>query len=183
MARGEQSDEDMNVSRSRIPDLEPERLLQELQDGGVQYVLIGGFAALLRGSPDVTEDVDITPLRETSNLTRLAEVLRGIDAVALTPAGDDEPDWPIDDQHLRLRDTTQFRTRHGLLDVVINPAAADGYPDLINDSDAVDLPGGPSVFVLRLGRIIKSKRASDRPKDRAALPGLERLLSDDESGS
>ncbi len=47
MARGERSDEDMNVSRSRIPDLEPERLLQELQDGGVQYVLIGGFATPL----------------------------------------------------------------------------------------------------------------------------------------
>ncbi len=44
MARG---DEDMNVPRSRIPDLEPERLLQELQDGGVQYVLIGGYATPL----------------------------------------------------------------------------------------------------------------------------------------
>src|SRR5262249_61250211 len=40
------------------PELAPEQILAELAEHGVRYVLIGGFAAVIHGSPYVTVDVD-----------------------------------------------------------------------------------------------------------------------------
>lgn len=158
---------------------DPNALLTALRDGDVEFVLIGGFAAMLHGSPILTQDIDITPARDAPNLARLARVLRDLDAVVLSPKGDEEPDWPIDDQHLRLRETTFLTTRVGLVDVVINPAAANGYPDLADGAVEVAIPDGPTILVAPLQRIIDSKRAANRPKDHAALPVLEALLHND----
>ncbi len=174
MARGRRSGSE---PASPGAPLEPERLLQALHRGGVKFVVIGGFAALLHGFDQPTEDIDITPLRDPENLVRLATVLKGLDAVAQDAAGRDNPDWPIDDQHLRLAETTFLRTRFGRLDVVINPAGASGYHDLVQDAIALQLPDGPVILVATLERIISSKKAADRPKDHAALPSLLELLA------
>lgn len=185
MARGQgdsgtpQRRRDQEEARREVP-FEPERLIAVLEEAGVSFVLIGGFAAMLHGSTVPTEDIDITPLRDSRNLARLAAALHELGAVPLSAEGEDESWWPIDDQHLRMRDTTHFRTRHGYIDVVINPAAAKGYPDLVNDASPVALPGGSRPMVLALMRIIESKRAADRPKDRAVLPVLEQLIADAE---
>ena len=78
---------------------------------------------------------------------------------------------------LRLQETTFLTTRFGDVDIVINPAAAEGYPDLMRASESFLLSvGGVSVRIAKLERVIASKRASDRPKDRDALPRLEALL-------
>jgi hypothetical protein len=52
----------------------PDKLLEALERHGVHYVVIGGLAAELRGSPYVTRDVDVTPSRERLNLGRLASL-------------------------------------------------------------------------------------------------------------
>lgn len=60
---------------------------------------------------------------------------------------------------------------------MINPAATEGYPDLARPSESFLLVvGGVEVRIANLERVIASKRASDRPKDRDALPRLETLL-------
>ncbi|MEI7761375.1 MAG: hypothetical protein WCJ67_11525 [Thermoleophilia bacterium] len=100
-----------------------------------------------------------------------------MDARVLTDDGSIDVAWPIDDQHLRLRETTFLTTCFGDLDVVINPAAAEGYPDLARPSESFLIAvGGAEVRVANLDRVIASKRASDRPKDRDAVPRLEALL-------
>lgn len=61
--------------------------------------------------------------------------------------------------------------------MVVNPAAADGYPDLARPSESFLLTiGDVEVRIANLARVIESKRASDRPKDRDAIPRLEALL-------
>ncbi len=157
--------------------LDPEALFAVLVRHGVRFVLIDAYAAVVRGWSEPTSDLDITPDAEIRNLARLAEALREIDAVALTPSGDPDPGWPIDDQHLRLRGTTFLSTRHGDLDIVLNPAAADGYADLARASESFVLRlGSIEVRVANLERVIASKRACNRPKDRDAVPRLEVLL-------
>jgi len=64
---------------------DPEAMLRILTDHGVQYVLIGGLAATLHGSPLRTGDVDICPSRSPENLTRLAAALRAMDARIRSP--------------------------------------------------------------------------------------------------
>ncbi len=60
--------------------LEPDELFACLDRHQVQYVLIGGLAAVLHGSPLPTVDADICPSRDRENLTRLAAALRELDA-------------------------------------------------------------------------------------------------------
>jgi hypothetical protein len=156
---------------------DPEAILTMLTRHGVQFVVIGAYAAVTQGWPEPTADIDITPNRDLPNLQRLAAALREMDANVLTDEGEIDPSWPIDDQHLRLRETTFLTTRYGDIDVVTNPAAANGYPDLARPSESFALKlGETEVRVAKLERVIESKRATDRPKDRDAIPRLEQLL-------
>ncbi len=47
-------------------------LLEVLADTGVEFVLVGGLAAIAHGSARLTQDVDIVYARDEENLERLA---------------------------------------------------------------------------------------------------------------
>ena len=57
-------------------------LLAVLRTHDVDFVLIGGIAAVAHGSPFPTEDVDITPLSTKDNLERLSGALTELDAIS-----------------------------------------------------------------------------------------------------
>ncbi len=59
---------------------DPRRICRELNAHGVRYVLVGGFAAAVHGSPLPTDDVDIVPARDTDNLDRLGAALTSLGA-------------------------------------------------------------------------------------------------------
>jgi hypothetical protein len=52
-----------------------ETLVRRLSDGGVQYIVVGGFAGTVLGSPRITIDLDIVYARGTDNLERLVRAL------------------------------------------------------------------------------------------------------------
>jgi len=52
-----------------------EKAVQTLCDAGVDFVVIGGVAATLHGSPQVTYDLDICYSRASANLRRLVQAL------------------------------------------------------------------------------------------------------------
>jgi hypothetical protein len=58
----------------------PEAILDVLERHRVRYVLIGGFAATIHGSPYVTTDVDITPATGPENLAQLPAALNELEA-------------------------------------------------------------------------------------------------------
>src|SRR5207302_2439809 len=49
------------VAEPEVPAFRPQEIVAVLARHGVDYVLIGGFAAVAHGAPHVTVDVDITP--------------------------------------------------------------------------------------------------------------------------
>jgi hypothetical protein len=59
--------------------LDPERILRLLNQGGVEYVLIRGFAVVIRGYERLTSDLDICYARSRENVKRLVHVLSPID--------------------------------------------------------------------------------------------------------
>jgi hypothetical protein len=61
--------------RASEPEFRPERILRALNDHGVRFVLVGGFAAVIHGSPYVTTYLDIVPERTRANLERLSSAL------------------------------------------------------------------------------------------------------------
>ena len=62
--------------------LRPKEIIATLAEYRVAYVMIGGLAAVLHGSPTITSDADICPDRSLRNLERLAEALRAMHAGA-----------------------------------------------------------------------------------------------------
>lgn len=163
------------------PTFDPERLLEVLHRHDVSFVLIGGLAAVARGSPLPTTDVDVTPDRSAENLDRLAAALRELEARIRTA----EPEGvmvPIDAEFLAAQPRMlNLVTSAGDLDITFTPAGfEDGYSGLIGESDRIELVAGTTTQVAGLAAIIRSKEAADREKDRRALPYLRALL--DETG-
>src|SRR5437763_10977399 len=54
------------------------QLLQRLSDAGVEFVVVGGFAAVAHGSSLVTKDVDVCTRFDLPNVTRILTALNGI---------------------------------------------------------------------------------------------------------
>lgn len=157
------------------PAFDPVALLGTLARHRVRFVVIGGIAALSQGSPLPTEDVDVTPEREDENLDRLAAALAELDARLRTDGGDVVP-LPPDSRLLAQAETWTLATRHGDLDLVFSPPGTGGYDDLRRDAFEVDLGRDVHVRVAALADVIRSKEASNRPKDRAQLPALRQTL-------
>jgi hypothetical protein len=154
---------------------DPRRLCAALTDAGVRFVVIGGFAAAIHGSPLPTTDVDIVPARDDDNLERLAQALRALDAKLRTAGG--PVATRIDAGFLRAMPIVlNLTTDCGDLDLTFEPAGDVGDYAGWNEG-AVDVEIGPGLRV-RIGSlddIIRSKRAAGRPKDVGALPYLEAL--------
>jgi hypothetical protein len=135
------------------------RFLRALVEEGVDFMVVGLAAAALQGAPAVTRDIDLW-LRDPAD-PLLAAALKRAGAVYIPP-GPDHP--PL----LAGGDATLF-------DIVTTVHGIGPYAREVRR--AVRVPVGQvEVKVLPLARIIASKRALDRPKDRAILPALEDAL-------
>lgn len=156
-------------------EFQPLALLETLTRHGVRFVVIGGIAALAQGSPLPTEDVDITPERSDENVERLAAALAELDVRLRTSEGHEVP-LPADARLLAQAEIWTLVTRFGDLDIVLVPPGTAGYDDLRRDSFEVELDDGVRVSVASLADVIRSKEASNRPKDRAQLPALRQTL-------
>lgn len=159
-----------------MSDFDPAEILRVLDRHGVEYVLIGGMAAVVHGSAHVTTDVDVVPLDGKENLARLSEALRELQA-RIRVAGEPEG-VPFDHSAESLSRVRiwNLRTDHGDLDVTFEPSGTQGYDDLRRDAVRVRL-AEVDVHVASLADVIRSKEAAGRARDRAVLPGLRELLA------
>ncbi|HEX9889500.1 MAG TPA: hypothetical protein VGA69_08500 [Nitriliruptorales bacterium] len=155
---------------------DPTTIVRVLDEHGVRYVVIGGVAARLHGSPTLTEDMDVTPERSEDNLRRLAQALAQLGARLAVPGVDGGLAVPLD-QDTFSSPVMTFTTSAGEVDVVLEPAGTGGFEQLL--SRAVEFEVfGVHVHVADLADIIASKETSDRPKDRVHLPLLRQLAEE-----
>ena len=160
-----------------MPILESIRILEALQRSQVDYVVIGGVAATLHGSPLPTRDLDICPSRVAENLERLARALREMDA--RLRVGSDEPNgipFPCEGPFLAQKNVWNLVTRFGALDLAFEPAGTGGYESLEPRAAHYELGGGLTVATAALEDVIRSKEAANRAKDHQTLPTLRLLL-------
>lgn len=164
----------------RPPDFQPEAVIRLLGRHEVQYVLIGGLAAVTHGSPIVTVDIDLCYAREEANLERLAAALSEAHA-ELRGA---EPGLPfrLDARTLKAGDAFTFTTDLGWIDVMATPAGTEGYEDLARTAEPFEL-FGHRVLVAALDDLIRMKRAAGRPKDLIELENLGALRDEIDRGA
>ena len=158
-------------------EFQPAAILESLDRHGVEYVLIGGYAALLHGSTLPTRDLDITPRRQADNLTNLIAALEDLDA-RVRVSDDVEPlPFKTSPESLSTVTVLNLATRFGDLDLVVQPAGFPAGYDGLAAGAEVETIGGIDVMVAALSDVIASKEAAGRDKDIVALPLLIGLLN------
>jgi predicted nucleotidyltransferase len=137
-------------------------LLDALVRRGIRFMLVGLSAAVLQGANSGTRDIDIW-FEDTSD-ERIREAVREANGVWVSGSfGMRPPQIGGDALGDRLDVVTHM---HGL------GRFADEYANAVEiEIDGLPLP------VLRLERILASKRAAGRAKDLAAIPALEEALA------
>lgn len=157
---------------SEEPRFQPDQILLALSAEGVDYVVVGGFAAQVHGSPSLTRDIDICYGLDRENLGRLARALSKLRAIRRgSSAG---VNAPIDELALRAGDLFTLTTQHGDVDLLGHPDPGFDFETL--DRTAIDAAiAGVRVRVASLDDLIAMKRAAGRPKDRIELEILGAL--------
>jgi hypothetical protein len=153
---------------------DPLQILAVLRRHRVNFVVVGGLAAVMHGSDMATFDLDVTPQRRQDNLERLARALKEIGAAIRV---EDVPEGVVFDPtatFLERVSVLNLTTSFGDLDLVMTPTGLAGYDAMAADASEIEIDG-VIVQIASLADVIASKEASDRAKDRLTLPGLRVL--------
>ncbi|MFM7891605.1 MAG: hypothetical protein ACKO8V_06900 [Actinomycetota bacterium] len=158
-----------------MTEFDPFQMCRILNEEHVAYVVLGGFAANLLGSPLMTRDLDVIPDRTSENLERLGKALTRMNA-KIRISGDAVP-TKIDGPFLaNMPHMLNLVTDFGDIDITFTPAGRAGtYAGWKSSSSPAQIDEGLVVEVASLDDIIDSKRTANRAKDQVALPYLESL--------
>jgi Nucleotidyl transferase AbiEii toxin, Type IV TA system len=145
------------------------RLLRRLVRADVDFVVIGGVAVIVQGSPRFTKDLDICYATDQANLDRLGALLVELDA-RLRGVEEDLPFVP-DGHTLRATQILTLTTREGDLDLMADPAGSPGYRSLRRKASRIELDG-ETVLIASIEDLIAMKAAAGRPQDLVDLESL-----------
>lgn len=148
-------------------------LLATLCDAGVEFIIVGGAAAVIQGAPITTLDLDIVHRRTPENVSRLLDVLLRLDATmrydlanrGLRPTA----------EMLAGKGQINLSTSLGPIDPLCELDEGKGYDELLVHSQSV-IDEGRLLRVLDLPTLIEVKAKAGRPKDRMVLPILVATL-------
>ncbi|HVS53262.1 MAG TPA: nucleotidyltransferase [Opitutaceae bacterium] len=150
-----------------------DRLLHRLADSGLEFVIIGGFAAITHGSAMVTRDLDICVLLTNETVEKLRAILA---------------DW-----HPRHRMTPQklsflefptsgpvhnlyLETDYGIVDVLSSVLGVGDFNRLKGNAESYEV-GGRVYRVISLDDLIAAKEAVGREKDLLAVKELRAIAA------
>lgn len=152
-----------------------EALIRRLAAADVRFVLIGGFAGTVLGSPRTTVDLDVAYARDEENLARLAAALKPL----LPRLRGAPPGLPfvLDAATLARGLNFTLTTSLGDLDLLGDVTGGGGYEDLLPHTRRIRV-FDTEVAVVTLPWLIRLKRASGRPRDLVAVAELEALLEE-----
>lgn len=154
-----------------LPDLPT--ILEALVGHGVEFVIIGGMAAVAQGAPITTFDLDICHRRSAENHRRLVAALK-LFKPALRAPGEAVP-FVWDVRTLELGCNFTLSTTAGDLDILGELAGGATYDDLVPGSSDLEL-FGHRVRVMGLRDLLRAKETLGRPKDTAVIEILRETL-------
>ena len=156
---------------SRSAPQQTDELLGLLHDAGVQFVVVGGVAAICHGSATMTRDLDVAAPMTVENVERLMTALRPHHPKHVT-----RPDLGLIDDPIEY--LAGFRmllidTDLGRLDVLKEVQPVGSVEDLVTEE--FELLPGKMFRVIGLDQLIEIKAHVGRPKDRIVEMELRAL--------
>lgn len=147
-----------------------EGLLGKLVEGGVEFVLVGGYSAMLHGSSLMTQDIDVVCPLGADNLARLFDVLEDSNPIhRMVPSN---PRFVRDDVTKGGWQNLYLRTDLGVLDCLGEVRGIGNYEDCLARSIEIQLDSF-SIRGLSIEALIEAKRAMGRPRDIETAEQLE----------
>jgi hypothetical protein len=148
-------------------------LIPRLREAGVDFVVIGGVAAIAHGSARITTDLDIASSMDFPNLQNVIRALADLnpkhrwrqDLGVITP----------DDTNLRGLRNLYLSTDWGILDILGEVSGVGMFSDVLALADELDLGEYGRCKVINLDGLIAAKTAAGRPKDKLTVIELETI--------
>jgi predicted nucleotidyltransferase len=153
-------------------------LLRHLSEAGVEFIIVGGAAAVLHGAPITTEDLDIVHRRTPENIARLKALLDDLNAHVRELAS---RKLPVSETALAGEGHILLETSFGPLDCLGTIVEGRGFEELLSHSEAVS-DEGIEFRVVDLPTLIEIKMKTGRAKDQLMLPVLLALAEELERG-
>ena len=147
-------------------------LLSRLIAADVEFVVVGGVAAFMHGSDQLTRDLDILAAFTPENMARLLTALRD-----LHPYNSARPD--LGELHASPEELARYRNLYlgtdlGRLDVLGEIPPLSGYPEVATQAIEVSLQGAPFKLIA-LDHLITIKETIGRPRDLVAVAELKAI--------
>jgi hypothetical protein len=136
------------------------RLLQVLLKRKVRFMVVGLSAATLQGAPVVTQDVDLW--FENLGELKISQALQEVGAAYVPPSNFNPP--------------MLAGKGSDLFDIVLRMDGLGGFAEEFENCIDIAL-GRQKLKVLSLERILASKVAANRAKDKLAIPVLRDALA------
>lgn len=145
-------------------------LLKRLLEYKIEFILIGGYAAILHGASQVTHDVDICALIDENELQKLKIALKDLEPKhRMNPSFQPSlEEYPKPGQNL---DNYYLKTKSGVLDIIKRVDPIGEYEEVKKNALSIELFGYP-CRVISLDDLIKAKAYMTRPKDKSVLREL-----------
>lgn len=138
------------------------RLIQRLCDADIEFVIVGGFAAVLHGSSFVTRDLDVCAVLTPESVQKLRDAFRELHPVHRLTSQMlsflDNPDPGVEVRNLYLR------TDIGPLDVLSSIKGVGDFKRVHAESKEIEL-FSRRCRVISLDDLIRAKEALGREKD------------------
>jgi hypothetical protein len=152
-----------------------ETILRALADQRVDFIVVGGVAAVLEGAPVNTFDLDVVHSREPGNISRLLAALELLNATyRIQPERKLRPDA----SHLASPGHQLLTTSFGPLDMLGSIGRSRDYSDLLPHTIELEVGDDLRVRVLNLATLVTVKEETAGEKDVAMLPILRRTLEE-----
>lgn len=150
-----------------------DRLLHRLADSGLDFVIVGGFAAVTHGSALVTRDLDICVLLTDETVEKLRSTLADWHPKhRMTPQKLSFLDFPTAGPVQNLYLETDF----GVVDILSSVLGVGDFRRLRDAAEAFEI-GGRTYHVISLEDLIVAKEAVGREKDLLAAKELRAIAA------
>ena len=150
------------------------QLLQRLADVGLEFVIVGGYAAITYGSSYLTRDVDICTALTEENVAKLRQALRDWNPKhRLTHKRLSFLDFPPSGQSLN---NLYLQTDMGVIDILSSILGVGDFAELKSRAEELEVDGKRHL-VISLEDLIQAKEALGREKDLLMAKELRAIAS------